>query len=81
MQADHTIVFPQRIGPAKVRPSKNLRLRYLLNHPHTMKGKHEFMEVLTSRTDLGIEFVERFQLSRIAVAVVVPVVASAVLAT
>ena len=38
------------------------------------------MEVLTSRTDLGIEFVERFQLGRIAVAVIVPVIASAILA-
>lgn len=38
------------------------------------------MEVLTSRTDLGIEFVERFQLGRIAVAVILPVIASAILA-
>ncbi|KIP11009.1 hypothetical protein PHLGIDRAFT_21907 [Phlebiopsis gigantea 11061_1 CR5-6] len=78
--ADHTIIFPQRIGPAKVSPSKNLRLRYLLSHPHTMRGKHEFMEVLTSRTDFGIEFVERFQLGRIAFAVIIPVMASAILA-
>ena len=45
-----------------------------------MKDKYEFMQVLTSRTDLGVEFVERFQLARIAVAVVFPVMASAILA-
>lgn len=38
------------------------------------------MEVLTSRTDFGIEFVERFQLGRIAFAVIIPVMASAILA-
>ncbi len=38
-----------------------------------MKGRYEFMQVLTTRTDLGVEFVERFQLMRIAVAVLLPV--------
>ena len=56
-----------------------MRLRYLLEHPHTMKGRYEFMQVLTSRTDFGIEFVERFQLFRIAVAVLFPVLLSVVL--
>ena len=55
------------------RPSKNMRLRYLLQNPASMKGRYEFMQVLTARTDLGIEFVERFQLGRIAVAVLLPV--------
>ena len=45
-----------------------------------MKGRHEFMQVLTARTDLGIEFVEGWQLTRIAVAILLPVIASLILA-
>jgi hypothetical protein len=41
-----------------------------------MRGRLEFMQVLTSRTDLGIEFVERFQLSRIAFAIIFPIFVS-----
>ena len=79
-QADHTCVYPRRYGPAAVSPSKNMRLRYFLRHPDQMKGRHEFMQVLTARTDLGIEFVEGWQLTRIAIAVLIPVIASLVLA-
>ena len=61
-------------------PSKNMRLRYFLHHPEVLKGRHEFMQVLTARTDLGIEFVEGWQLTRIAIAVLIPVIASLVLA-
>lgn len=57
-------------------PAKNLRLRYILAHPQCMKTRHEFMEVLTARTDVGVEFTERFQLRRIAIAVILPVLAS-----
>ncbi len=57
-----------------------MRLRYFLRHPDQMKGRHEFMQVLTARTDLGIEFVEGWQLSRIAIAILLPVLASLVLA-
>ncbi|PIL28352.1 hypothetical protein GSI_09503 [Ganoderma sinense ZZ0214-1] len=78
--ADHTCVYPRRIGPAGLSPSKNMRLRYFLRHPEQMKDRHEFMQVLTARTDLGIEFVEGWQLSRIAVAILLPVLASLVLA-
>lgn len=39
-----------------------------------MEGRYEFIQVFTARTDLGIEFVERFQLSRIAIAVILPIV-------
>ena len=53
-----------------------MRLRYLLRRPECMSGRYEFMQVLTARTDLGIEFVEHFQLDRIAVAVIVPVLIS-----
>lgn len=37
------------------------------------------MEVLTARSDLGIEFVERWQLSRIAIAIIIPVFMSVVI--
>ena len=40
-----------------------------------MKGRHEFMQVLTARTDLGIEFIEGWQLTRIAIAILLPVLA------
>lgn len=39
-----------------------------------MRRRYEFMQVMTSRTDLGIEFVERFELKRIAFGVFLPVV-------
>ncbi|TFK93810.1 hypothetical protein K466DRAFT_572289 [Polyporus arcularius HHB13444] len=77
--ADHTCVYPRRVGPAGVSPSKNMRLRYFLRHPDQMKGRHEFMQVLTARTDLGIEFVEGWQLMRISIAILLPVVASLIL--
>lgn len=73
-------MYPRRVGPAGVSPSKNMRLRYFLRHPEQMKGRHEFMQVLTARTDLGIEFVEGWQLMRIAIAILLPLLASAVLA-
>ncbi|KAH9895257.1 hypothetical protein C8Q73DRAFT_825911 [Cubamyces lactineus] len=79
LQADHTCVYPKRIGPAGVSPSKNMRLRYFLHHPEQMKGRHEFMQVLTARTDLGIEFVEGWQLTRITIAILLPVIASLLL--
>ena len=60
-------------------PSKNMRLRYFLRHPEQMKGRYEFMRVLTARTDLGIEFVEGWQVTRIAVAILLPVLGSLIL--
>ena len=78
-QADHTCVYPKRLGPAGVSPSKNMRLRYFLHHPEQMKDRREFMQVLTARTDLGIEFVEGWQLTRISVAILLPVIASLLL--
>ena len=56
-----------------------MRLRYFLHHPEQMKDRHEFMQVLTARTDLGIEFVEGWQLARMAIAVLLPVIASLVI--
>lgn len=76
MQEDHSFIYPQRIGPARVSPAKNMRLRWFLHHPEYMKGRHEFMQVLTADPDLGIEFIERWQLSRIAIGVLIPVFAS-----
>lgn len=56
----------------------NMRLRWFLRHPEQGKDKHDFMEALTARTGLGIEFVERFQLKRIAITVLIPVFMSLV---
>lgn len=53
-----------------------MRLRWFLHHPSYMRGRHEFVQVLTARTELGIEFVERWQISRIAIAIILPVLAS-----
>ncbi|PCH42678.1 hypothetical protein WOLCODRAFT_73084 [Wolfiporia cocos MD-104 SS10] len=78
LQADHSVVFPKRVGPGKVSPTKNMRLRWLLHHPGYMKGRHEFMQVLTARADMGIEFVERWQLLRIVIAITPPVMLSVV---
>ncbi|KZT73462.1 hypothetical protein DAEQUDRAFT_413800 [Daedalea quercina L-15889] len=75
--SDDSLIYPQRVGPAKVGPAKHKRLRYLLDHPWRLSRQHEFMLVLTARTDLGIEFIELWQLSRITIAIVVPVLASA----
>ncbi|KAI0328303.1 hypothetical protein GY45DRAFT_1326587 [Cubamyces sp. BRFM 1775] len=41
--ADHTCIYPKRLGPAGVSPSKNMRLRYCLHHPELMKDRREFM--------------------------------------
>ncbi|KAI0956418.1 hypothetical protein AcV7_006832 [Taiwanofungus camphoratus] len=73
---DHSIIYPQRVGPVRVSSHRNMRLRWFLDHPDSLKGSREFMQVLTQRTDLGIEFVERWQASRIFIAIVLPVAAS-----
>lgn len=79
VMADHSVIYPHRIGPTKISPVHIMRLRSLMNDPSKLRGRYEFVEALTERTDVGIEFVERFQLSRIAIAIVFPVVLSALL--
>ncbi|EMD36605.1 hypothetical protein CERSUDRAFT_95895 [Gelatoporia subvermispora B] len=76
--ADHSFVYPQRVGTAGLSPSKNMRLRYFLHHPEAMRGRHEFLQVLTDNPRLGVEFVERWQVSRIAIAVLIPVIMSVI---
>ncbi|OCH89483.1 hypothetical protein OBBRIDRAFT_813173 [Obba rivulosa] len=77
--ADHTFIYPQRVGTAGLSPSKNMRLRYFLHHPEAMRGRHEFLQVFTANPDLGVEFVERWQVLRIAIVVLIPVIFSVVL--
>lgn len=77
-QADHSFIYPQRLGPARISAQRNMRMRYLLVHPEYMKGKREFMRVLTARTHVGVEFVERWQASRMVVAILLPVIVSLV---
>ena len=45
-----------------------------------MKGKYDFMKVLTADPGLGVEFVERFQITRLAIAILFPVIMSILLA-
>lgn len=45
-----------------------------------MRKRYDFMSVFTSHVDLGIEFVERFQLRRIAFAIFLPVIFATVFA-
>lgn len=71
-------MYPQRVGTAGLSPSKNMRLRYFLHHPDAMRGRHEFLQVLTDNPKLGVEFVERWQVSRIAIAVLIPVIMSVI---
>ncbi|KAH9948588.1 hypothetical protein B0H21DRAFT_689810 [Amylocystis lapponica] len=75
---DHSFVYPQRVGPARVSAHRNLRLRWFLHNPDSVKGSREFMQVLTHQMDLGIEFVERWEASRIAIAILLPVFLSLV---
>lgn len=78
IQDDHSFVYPRRAGPARLSTHRDLRLRWFLNHPDKLHGKYDFIQVLTARDDLGIEFVERWQASRLAVAILFPVVLSIV---
>lgn len=61
---EHT-VYPQRIGPKRTTRHTRMRLRYYLEHPHELRGKREFIQVLINDPDLGIEFVERWRARRI----------------
>ncbi|KAI0706507.1 hypothetical protein C8Q76DRAFT_749775 [Earliella scabrosa] len=77
----HTHFHPDRLpGALRIHARRNIRIRYLLQDPKQMRDRHDFMLALTADPELGIEFVEDWQLSRIALAIVVPVFASAVLA-
>lgn len=75
---DHSFIYPQRVGSARVSAHHNLRLRWLLRHPETRRDNREFMHVLTARSDLGIEFVERWQASRLVIVILFPVLLSIV---
>ncbi|OCH89608.1 hypothetical protein OBBRIDRAFT_881196 [Obba rivulosa] len=75
---DHSFVYPQWVGPPRVSTHRNLRLRWFLKHPESLRGAREFMHVLTARIDLGIEFVERWQASRLAIAILFPVFLSVI---
>lgn len=64
-QHDEHTVYPQRIGPKRTTRHTRMRLRYYLEHPHELRGKREFIQVLINDPDLGIEFVERWRARRI----------------
>lgn len=64
-QHDEHTVYPQRIEPKRTTRHTRMRLRYYLEHPHELRGKREFIQVLINDPDLGIEFVERWRARRI----------------
>ncbi|KAI9001492.1 hypothetical protein BD414DRAFT_474817 [Trametes punicea] len=70
VKVNEAFIYPQRIGPGRTTHHRNMRMRYLLDHPHHMRGKHDFMRVLTESSDYGIEFVERWNMTRVCVLVV-----------
>ncbi|KAI0328287.1 hypothetical protein GY45DRAFT_1255293 [Cubamyces sp. BRFM 1775] len=68
-------IFPQRVGPGRTTPHRNQRLRYVLDHPEHMRGKHDFVRALigsggTVSAEYGIEFVERWNMARVCVVVI-----------
>ncbi|KAI0692465.1 hypothetical protein C8T65DRAFT_816547 [Cerioporus squamosus] len=65
-QGDESFIYPQRIGPARITAHRTLRTQYLLKHPERVRGKRELMLALTKRADVGIEFVEQWQVWRVA---------------
>jgi hypothetical protein len=71
------LVYPQQV---LLEPSvaKELRFRYYLRHPYIFQDQHFFMDALTASTDRGIQFTERWQVSRIACMVLIAVASTAV---
>lgn len=53
-----------------------MRLRFLLDHPEALKGRNDFVRTLLESPGVGIEFVERWQAKRLALAVLIPVALS-----
>ncbi|OCH91712.1 hypothetical protein OBBRIDRAFT_872234 [Obba rivulosa] len=76
----HSFIYPQRVGSASVSPHRNLRFRWCLNHPESQGGRYDFMRALTRRADYGIEFVERWQVTRLVIAIVLPLALSLLVA-
>ncbi|KAI0373632.1 hypothetical protein BV20DRAFT_937416 [Pilatotrama ljubarskyi] len=63
-------IYPQRIGPGRTTVHRNLRLRYLLDHPEYMRGQRDLMCALTKSPEYGVEFVERWNMLRVCLVVV-----------
>lgn len=74
------IIYPYRVGPTKVTAHRNMRLRWYLEHPEKLKDKDEFVRIVTQHPGLGIEFVERWQPSRITIVIATLVTLSLVVA-
>ncbi|KAI0353652.1 hypothetical protein OH77DRAFT_1406547 [Trametes cingulata] len=70
ISVNDAFVYPQRVGPGRTTPHRNLRLRYLLDHPEHMRGEHDFMYALTKSPEYGVEFVERWNMVRVCLVVI-----------
>ncbi|OSC96950.1 hypothetical protein PYCCODRAFT_1448251 [Trametes coccinea BRFM310] len=70
LQVNDAYIYPQRVGPGRTTAHRNMRMRYLLQHPDHMRGKREFMRVLTESPEYGVEFVERWDMVRVCTVVI-----------
>ncbi|KAI0636316.1 hypothetical protein C8Q77DRAFT_1052946 [Trametes polyzona] len=80
MGVNDAYIYPQRVGPGRTTPHRNLRLRYLLKHPEHVRGAHEFVRALTESAECGVEFVERWNMLRVSVVVIGSAAASLTIA-
>ncbi|KAI0667960.1 hypothetical protein C8Q78DRAFT_981257 [Trametes maxima] len=65
VRADHSFIYPQRLGTPWLSPHKNMRMCYLLDNPSHLRSQRQIMTALTKRVDLGVEFVERWKTRRL----------------
>ncbi|KAI9067733.1 hypothetical protein FKP32DRAFT_1588345 [Trametes sanguinea] len=70
VKVNDAYIYPQRVGPGRTTAHRNMRMRYLLEHPDHMRGKYEFMRVLTESAEYGVEFVERWDMARVCTVVI-----------
>jgi hypothetical protein len=57
---------------------KGLRIHYYVRHPHLLRGQWHFKNTLTASPGRGIQFIEQWQVSRIAVVVLTAVASTVV---
>ncbi|KAI0373630.1 hypothetical protein BV20DRAFT_937525 [Pilatotrama ljubarskyi] len=65
VRADHSFIYPQRIGSSWLSPPKNMRICYLLRNASHLRGQRQIVTALTRRLDVGVEFVERWKTTRL----------------
>ncbi|OCH91713.1 hypothetical protein OBBRIDRAFT_514563 [Obba rivulosa] len=61
-------------------PHRNMRFREYLKNPGQLEGDHDFMRSFTQNVYHGVEFIERWQVSRIVIVIAVPLTVSLIVA-